>query len=306
MAELTPLRIGKATLANTYLAIWMAEAAGFYADQGLDLETVEMVGGRCAGPAFAAGRIQIMHIGLSSVVRANAAGADLVTVGSLSNVIRGTLFAAPDIRTASELKGGVIGISSTGSETDATSTLALHRIGLTRADVTVKEIGVVNLAAILDGAVTAGMLSEPARSAAFAAGLNPLADLLAERVPWLFSGLVVRRDFLRDRRDTVARFLKATIEGNTLAVGDPARGRAVLAGKLGLADPKTIDIAYENFRSLTPADAQVTREGAQNVIDIVAGPDAGRTVDDYLDASLHDDLRAEGFLDAMRAKYGQS
>ncbi len=304
MADLTPLKIGKATLANTYLAIWMAEAAGFYADQGLQLETVEMVGGRCAGPAFAEGRIQVMHIGMSSVVRANAAGADLVTVGSLSNVIRGTLFAAPDIRTAADLKGGVIGISSTGSETDATATLALHRLGLTRADVTVKEIGAVSLAAILDGTVTAGMLSEPDRSEAFAAGLNPLADLLAERVPWLFSGLVVRRDFLRDRRDTVARFLKATIEGNYLALGDEARAREILVSKMGLADPKYIDIAYENFRSLTPANAEVTREGAQNIIDIVAGPDAARAVDEYLDASVHDDLRAEGFLDAMRAKYG--
>jgi len=82
MADPTSLKIGKATTANTYLAIWMAEAAGFYAAHGLDLGTVEMVGGSDSGPAFAEGRIQFMHIGMSSVVRANAAGADLVIYDS--------------------------------------------------------------------------------------------------------------------------------------------------------------------------------------------------------------------------------
>jgi len=303
MSALTPLKVGKAAPANTYLAIWMADAAGLYAAQGLRLEIVEMVGGRDSGPAFAEGRIQLLHIGMSSVVRANAAGAELVTVGSLSNVIRGTLFTVPDVRTASDLVGGTVGISSTGSESDTTSTVALQRFGLTRDDIIVREVGVGRLGALLDGAITAAMLDEPHRSEAAAAGLNPMVDLLSERVPWLYSGLVVRRDFLRDHRDTVVRFLKATIEGNYLAVSDPARARGVLAGNMDLVDTKYIDIAYENFRSLTPLDAEPSRDGAQNIIDVVAGRESGRRAEDFLDGSVLEDLRAEGFLHAMRAKY---
>ena len=40
-----------------------------------------------------------MHIGLSSVIRANAAGANLRAIGSLSNVIRFTLFTKEGVTT---------------------------------------------------------------------------------------------------------------------------------------------------------------------------------------------------------------
>jgi ABC-type nitrate/sulfonate/bicarbonate transport system substrate-binding protein len=45
-AELIPFRVGEAAPANTFLAIWMAQAAGFYEAQGSHLEIIHMVGGR--------------------------------------------------------------------------------------------------------------------------------------------------------------------------------------------------------------------------------------------------------------------
>ena len=95
--------------ANTYLALWMAEAAGFYRANGLDYEIFPMTGGAEAGPTLGAGKIQLMHIGLSSVIKANAAGANLRVIGSLSNVIRFTLFAKPGVAGPAQLKGGVTG-----------------------------------------------------------------------------------------------------------------------------------------------------------------------------------------------------
>src|ERR1051325_3425594 len=116
----------------------MAIDAGFYEAQGLKAEIVHMVGGKDSGPDLSAGKIQAMHIGMSSVVRANLAGRQLRCIGSLSNVVRNTMFAAASIKTNAELKGATFGISSTGSESDSLTSLVLSRIGLTRADVTVK------------------------------------------------------------------------------------------------------------------------------------------------------------------------
>src|SRR5215471_2087406 len=111
-AELIPFRVGEAAPANTFLAIWMAQAAGLYEAQGLRLEIVHMVGGSESGPALKAGRVHLVHIGMSSVVRANTSGrGDLRCIGSLSNVIRSTLFTAPNVKTAADLKGGIVGIS---------------------------------------------------------------------------------------------------------------------------------------------------------------------------------------------------
>src|ERR1700730_1443688 len=211
-AELVPFKIGQAAPANTFLAIWMAQAAGFDEAQGLKFEIAAMVGGSESGPELKAGRIHLMHIGMSSVVRANTSGrGDLRSIGSLANIIRSTMFGAPNVRTAADLRGGIIGISSVGSESDSTATLALRRLGLTRQDVTVKEIGIDRFAAVRDGKIAATVLGEPARSEAIAAGLNPIFDFYAERIPWLYSGLTVDRDYLKAHRDTLVRFLKATI-----------------------------------------------------------------------------------------------
>src|SRR5437870_2788167 len=116
-AELIPFKVGEAAPANTFLAIWMAQAAGLYETQGLKLAIVPMVGGSESGPELKAGRVHLVHIGLSSVVRANTSGrGDLRTIGSLSNVIRSTMFTAPNVKNAADLKGGIVGISSAGSE----------------------------------------------------------------------------------------------------------------------------------------------------------------------------------------------
>jgi ABC-type nitrate/sulfonate/bicarbonate transport system substrate-binding protein len=303
MSELTSFKVGEASPANTFFAIWMARAAGFYEANGLKLEIVPVVGGKDSGPDLSTGRINLMHIGMSSVVRANAAGARLRTIGSLSNVIRNTMFAAPGIKTAAALKGGTVGISSAGSESEPTTILALRKLGLKREDVTLKEIGVERLSSVRSGAVSATVLGEPYRSQAFAEGLTPLVDLFADKVPWLYSGLVVDQAYLQEHRDTLARFMKATVEGNYLAASDESAAKKVLAKELKLTDPKIIDLSYANFKAQTPPNAEMTRQGAENIIDIVAAPGMSHNVDDYMDTSVLDGLRAEGFFDAMRKKY---
>lgn len=303
-AENVPFSVGEASPANTYLAIWMAEEAGLYEAWGLDLNIVPMVGGRESAPALEAGTIQLMHIGMSSVVRANVAGSNLRVIGSLSNVIRQTMFLAPGLTDAADLRGGTIGISSVGSESDSTSTLALERLGLTRDDVNFEEIGRNRLPAVQSGAVAATMLGEPYRSEALAAGLNPIVDLYADRIAWLFSGLTVDQAYLDTNRDVILRFMRATVEGNYIAVSDEERAKAVLARELNLSDPEIIDASYRNFRAETPINVEINRAGAQNVMTALAGRGASASVEDYIDVSIAEELRAEGFYRAMREKYG--
>ena len=303
MSDLTAFRVGEAAPVNTFCAIWMAQDAGLYEQNGLDVEIVPVVGGKQSGPDLASGRIHLMHIGMSSVVRANAAGGRLVTIGSLSNVIRNSMFGAPGVRTADDLKGRVIGISSAGSETDSTTTLVLRKLGLTRDQVIIKEIGTRRLEAIRTGEVAASLIGEPFRSQAFALGLHALMDLYVDKMPWLFSGLVVQRDYLRDHRDNVLRFMRATVEGNYMAVAEPQRAKDVLARSLSLTDSDIIAKSYENFRAETPLNAEMSRDGARNIIDVVALGSTSRAVDDYLDDGIQNDLRAEGFFDLMRERY---
>ncbi|HTH96051.1 MAG TPA: ABC transporter substrate-binding protein [Stellaceae bacterium] len=304
-AEMVPFRVGLSAAANTVLAIWMADDAGFYKAQGLDISLQKMAGGGQSGPELKSGHIQAMHIGLSSIVRANGAGADLRVVGSLSNVVRFSLFTKPEVRTAAELRGGVVGISTFGSESDVTLAIALKKLGLTRGDVTVKEIGVdpKRIAALQSGEIRATMLNEPSRSHAISMGFNPIVDLLADHIPWVFTGIAVDHAYLRSHREVLIRFLKATIEGNYLALSNAARSKALLAKQLNIADPKVVEISYKDFVDQSPPDLAVSRAGARNIIAAVAKPGASHKLGDYIDNSLIAEIRHSGFLRQMQRKY---
>lgn len=305
-AEMTSLKVGISEPVNTVLAMWMAEEGGFYTAHGLKVEIESMSGGSRGAEALKAGRIDAMHVGLSSVVRLNRAGADLRTIASLSNVIRFTFFSAPGVKTAADLKGGVVGVSSFGSESDATVTLALRRLGLTRDDVTLKEYGGGSrrLAALAAGEIKASAINEPVASTAREQGLNVMVDLVAEKIPWLFSSVVVRRSHLDANRELLTRLLKAIIEGNYLALADAMRAKTVLARETKVSDAKIIDISYEDFRQQTPVNTEVSREGAENII--AQFPDGvSRNVADYVDTGILDRLEQDGFFAQMQQKYGK-
>ena len=296
-------KVGEASPANTFFAIWMAEAAGLYEQNGLDFGIIKMVGGSETGPALSSGKIQLMHIGMSSVVRANSAGFNVTTIGSLSNVIRSTLFAAPGVIGAEEIKGNKVGISSTGSESELSTVIALEKLGLSRNDIEFQEIGVERLSHLKNGTVKATMLGEPLRSIALADGLKPVCDLLADRVPWLYSGLVVDKTYLKENRDTVLSFMRATIEGNYLAVKEHDRAKDIMAKALNITNAKNLDITYNNFKTYTPLYAEPTIEGGKNIIATVEARNKSKNIDDYIDQTIQTELRQEGFFEAMKKKY---
>jgi ABC-type nitrate/sulfonate/bicarbonate transport system substrate-binding protein len=303
---LTPFRVGISDAVNTVLPVWMAQEGGFYAANGLKVEIINMGGGSRGAKALQAGNIDLMRVGMSSVVQANRSGGDLRLIASMSNVIRFVLAVAPGVKTAADLKGGIVGVSSFGSESDSTVTLALERFGMTRADVTVREFGggSKRLAAVRAGDIKATAVNEPTTSQARQQGVTILLDLAAEKIPWLFSGVVVRRGDLKDRRELAKRFLRAVIEGNYLALADAARAKAVLTRELKVKNPRIIDISYDDFRAQSPPDMDISMPGVENVLKINAGS-GSRNATDYIDGSVLAELHKEGFFAALQKKYGK-
>lgn len=298
-------KAGIADPVNTVLAWYMARAAGLYAARGLTVDIINMNGGSRGAEELQAGRIDVMHVGLSSVIRVNQSGGDLRVIGALSNVIRFTFFSAPGVKTAADLKGGVIGISTFGSESDSTVTLALQRLGLTRNDVVIKEYGggARRLEAVKSGEIKATPINEPLASQAREAKVNVLVDLVPDQIPWLFSGIVVRHDDIAARHELLKRFLKASIEGNYIALSDEKRAKEVLAKELKITNPKILDITYHDFKAQSPQNLEPSPEGAQNILRQF--PNVNQNAGAYVDTSLLETLKKDGSLAAMAAKYGK-
>ncbi len=298
-----PIKAGIADPSDAVLASYMARAAGLYAAQNLNVAFLSMNGGSRGAEELQAGRLDVMHVGLVSVVKVNQSGGDLRLIAALSNTIRFTFFAAPAVKSAADLKGGTVGVSALGSESDAAVTLSLARLGLTRDDVTIKEIGssARRLAAVRTGEIKAAALSDPTASIAREEGVNVLVDLVPEHMPWLFTGIAVRRSDIAARHDLLTRFLKATIEGNNVALTDPKRAEEVLRGELKITRPKLLAIAYDDFKAQAPPDLAPSPQAVENVLKLF--PEASQKMSDYVDTSLLDGLKKNGFFEAMAQKY---
>ena len=224
-AELTPFKIGISAPVVTIVPVWMAEAAGFYTEEGLKVEVISTEGGSRGLQVLLSGEIQGMHVGLAPVVQANTAGADLRAITSTSNTVPITIFTKPGVRDAAALKGTTIGISTFGSETDIAVSLALKKLGLSRQDVTISQIGGSGqrLGALLSGRIDAAPLLEPGITSAREKGFYPLLDLASEKTPWIFDAVVVTKSYMQQHRDTLTHFVRAYVAGAYLALADEKR-----------------------------------------------------------------------------------
>jgi ABC-type nitrate/sulfonate/bicarbonate transport system substrate-binding protein len=299
-AQLIEFKAGVADRSNSDLAWWMAEDGGFFVQHGLKVDIVLGDGNRGL-EALEAGQLDVIHRGLSNVVRANRSGGNLRLIGSLGDKVRFVFFSAPGVRTGADLKGGVVGISNVGAESDTATTLA--RLGLSRNDVTIKEFGGTRerLAAVKSGQIKASMIAEPFTSVAREEGVHVLLDIAAEQIPWVFTGIAARRNALMPDRDKLKRFMRATIEGNYLAFTDEKRAKATLSKGLGVTDPKILEISYKDYKNQTPLNAEITPKATINTLGQFPG--GSTRAEDYIDTSLLDEIAKEGFIEAMQKKY---
>ncbi len=307
-ADLTSFKIGISAPVVTIFPVWMAQAAGLDAKEGLKAESISMEGGSRGVQVLLSEEIQAMHVGLAPVVQANKEGADLRLVTSTANTIPITIFTSASIKTAQDLKGKTIGISTFGSETDVAVSIALQRLGLKRQDVTISQIGGSSqrFAALIAGRIDAAPLLEPTITAAKEKGFNPLLDLAAADTPWIFDGVVVISSYLKEHRDTLTHFVKAYIAGAYLALSDVQQAKTLIAQKYKTNDPTVIDATYNDFKRLMPLDAAPSIAGANNVLaqlQAIGVPVGSKNIADYVDMSIIQGLKKEGYFDAMAKAY---
>jgi NitT/TauT family transport system substrate-binding protein len=304
---LIPFKIGIASPSINMLSIWVAQDQDFYKAQGLKVEIINMEGGSRGLVAVSAGDVQTNFVGLSAVVEANSKGNDLRMIASSANTMSYQLYSAPDIKSAADIKGKTIGVSAFNSESDFSTTLALKQLGLTRQDVKIVETGSIfkRLEALKAGRIQATPLNDPINMLAAQDGFVELVDL-SKSTPWIFNGTVVSRSYLKANRDLFLKFLKAYIEGTYFALANEARTKEVIAKAFKNNDPKILDAAFADFKRRIPRDAEPSRQGAANILAVlptIGTKVASTKVEDYIDASLIDDLKKSGFIEELKLKY---
>ena len=232
-----------------YLPITMGRDKGMFQAEGIDLQMV-LVASTIQVAALTTGDIDFS--GAQSQVMAGAArGLPVKVVGFLTIKPSFWLMSKPEIRTMSDLKGKIIGITAIGSSTDTLARFLVSKNGLL-PDREVAFIGTGTTSNILTamkaGTVDAGVLSPPFNAMATQMGYRTLA-YFGDYVEQSLSGVGTSDRMIRERPELVKRMLVATIKSLRFIQQRPADSIQFI-GKEWNMDSTA---ATELYKSMLPA-----------------------------------------------------
>ena len=127
---LIPMRVLYPSFAGSWATAWIAKEAGYFANEGLDVELIRVGGSSRMVAAMLGGSAPVIQAGAAAAVAATAAGADVVIIGATGTVSPFHLMARPDIKQPSDLKGKKAGITTFGSTSDQVVRIALKNFQL--------------------------------------------------------------------------------------------------------------------------------------------------------------------------------
>lgn len=257
-------------------------AAGFFADEGLDVELVYTRGGSAALQALNGGAVEYAATSFDAALNAFASGADIVRVATTGRLplfaLTTSVEGAETITEVSDLAGRTLGVSALGNADHALLRYLLDQAGVDLDSVEFATVGTNLYDALRLGQLDAGMVQEPALSLLQARGARVLVNGMdiedAEEYlggPYEFMGVAVRREELDARREEIRALARALTKGlQFVQEAEPetlveALPREIITG----GDRESVAESLARYRgSLYPRDVTLDLDAMQRVIDI--------------------------------------
>ena len=296
--------VGYASMSSVVTTLWVAQEKGFFARNGLDVQSVFIPGSPTLIASLNTGDMHFGYTGGTATLGAAVGGLDVKIVAAFSNFIQTDLVVRPDIKIAADLKGKRIGVTSIGGTGWMSAMLGLELVGLNpeRDKISLAAFGdqrVISQALetnTIQGASLAGIFSRRLKRS----GYNFMGDL--EKIPLVGTSVVVKADYLANHAATVRNALRALIEGHGFVL-NPANKATVIeimTKKLGVTDAVAANDGYEDYVRRTDRKAYVVVDGLKNIQRFMKlrNPKIGEiNLDRMVDESILRDLEKSGFLE---------
>lgn len=278
-SEFTGITLGLVSTSwNTQLPPAVAERAGFFKDEGLEVRSVTIASG---GPIMMAlltsGQAEMVIAGAVAMLRGIASGAPAMVVGGVVDKPDYTLVGAKGMKSLSDLKGKVVGSTGAGSFSEFAVVESLRRNGLLRdRDYTLIPVGgtAVRVAALEAKKIQAAPLSSGERVRVEKQGFPILLEIGKTLPEFPFTVVAATKKFGASHPDKVAAALRALSRSTRLIREN--KDRAVELGKMHRlrGEPEiqrmALDYVAEDF------DVRLKKENVaalSNVLGLKGGPD---------------------------------
>ncbi len=305
-AQREKLNLGYDSLAPSKAEFWVGKEAGIFERNGLDVELVYLEGGSRGIQGLLSGSIAILSGGGSPALHSILGGSDIVLIAGADNTFPYLLLTTKEITKPAELKGKKLGISQFGTSSDFATRYLLERLGLKpMEDVALVQVGTVptRLAALQGGTIQGTLLVPPVTGIARKMGLNVLANMAELDLPFQQTGIMTTRAFIRDRRETVRKFMRAYVESIHYLKTKKPESLKVIAQYMKINDQEVLEESYDFYALKTfPKKPYPTLKGLQLVLEEIAlqNPKAKTfAVEQAVDLSFLKELDESGFIDRL-------
>lgn len=301
--EKTSLKIGLSVTETSQFAAKLAELEGIYEKNGLDVEVTVFEGDGKVMQALQAGQLDVGFGGVSAYVTSQLTDAKVDALAVNAKILSDLLVTTADVKTADDLRGKCVAVSTYGGTSHGAVILSLEALGLTPDDVVITEVGgqSARIAALQGGACAAAPVDAAQQEEMEKLGFNFLVNLKEEGLPWGRSGMGVTEEWLEANPNTALVMAASVLEAQNMMWADPdtaaQRYAEFTQSDLELAKSLIADFQEIGNRRMQWEDAAF--ENPKKVLATVNPEMANVPVTEAFNRSVLDQLESMGYYDFL-------
>ena len=292
----TLIKVGVAQSSIGTLPLLAAEQNGYFADEGIEVETYQFRGGAPTVQALASGSIDVCVCAGDHAVRLRSRGLPAKIIAGLTERHGYAMLAlgTSEVLGLDDLPGKTLGITSPGSLTDNSARYVLSDLGINPdRDLTFASIGVgIPMKAALDtGSIDVGMFTTPDVQAVMADGDY---KIIYDFRSWDYTALdlIALERFLNGNGEHARSFLRAVIRAQNLLHDDADALKDVLSEMYTNFDAALIEQLVEEVPVSLARGGVVSEAGYDRMIIVLGAGEPELSEIMYADLVTRDYLPA--------------
>ena len=299
------ISMGLSSVSALHTATWVAQERGLFRKHNIDAEIIVTGQGGTAGiAALLANDIQMVSSAGDLLAAAALRGGDTVMVAGVVNKGLQRILTVPDIKTPADLKGKRVGVTRIGAVSHVVLLMMLQRWKMSPNDVQVMQVGTSpNMLVSLDKkGIEAAVLTIPSMFVGEDRGYRVLLDMADTDIFYLHTMIGTTRNYIKNNRDKVSRFLKGFLEGLAFVKQNRKESIEIVKKKLriGAEQERNLERSIEllSAKYYEPIPYSSLR-GVETVLGFIEkdNPKAkGADPKSFVDDSLLREIEASGFI----------
>ncbi len=228
---------------------WIAEANGYFADHGLDVEVIDFTWDQDMNAALASGRLDVEAVATNTMIAMINQGVDAQAFLLLDASFEAdAILAHKDITSIADLAGREVAYEP-GSTSDLLLNYALNEAGLSIDDVKSVPIAAAQVGiALIAGQVDVGVTYEPYISAALKDRDEYGVLYTAAERPGLISDVMIaQRSYIEENPEIILALALAWNDAITFLRENPDEGGQIIADAVG-SPLEEFQVAFEGVQ----------------------------------------------------------